>query len=109
MTQEPLSAGRGSPRSAASSPLALFLRFGGALALLALALALMSPLGRLAGRQGSVIATLLALAGIAVAATSIAFLLISESRPLFGFKESGYRPAIVVALVAEGAAVVLLS
>jgi hypothetical protein len=29
-------------------------------------------------------------------------------RPLFGFQDYGYRPAIVIALVAEAAAVVLL-
>lgn len=133
-----LSGGRSAQRNGRSSPLALFVRFGGALALLAMALihlqqavgahysgiptigtlfvlnfaggtaialGLMSPLGR----RGSGVATLLSLTGIAVAATSIAFLLISESTPLFGFRESGYRAAIVVALVSEAAAVLLLS
>jgi hypothetical protein len=51
---------------------------------------------------------LLALAGIGLAATSIVFLLVSEHRPLFGFEEHGYRAAIVIALAAEGAAVLLL-
>ena len=51
---------------------------------------------------------LLALGGMALAATSFAFLLISERRPLFGFEDYGYRTAIVVALAAEGAAVLFL-
>jgi hypothetical protein len=51
---------------------------------------------------------LLALGGIALAATSFVFLFVSEHRPLFGFKDYGYRPAIIVALVAEAAAVLLL-
>jgi hypothetical protein len=33
---------------------------------------------------------------------------VSEHRPLFGFQDYGYRPAIIVALVAEAAAVVSL-
>jgi len=51
---------------------------------------------------------LFALGGIGLAATSFVFLFVSESRPLFGFEEYGYRPVIIVALVAEAAAVVLL-
>jgi len=33
---------------------------------------------------------------------------VSERRPLFSFAEYGYRPAIIIALAAEAAAVVLL-
>jgi len=51
---------------------------------------------------------LLALAGIGLAATSFVFLFVAEHRPLFGFQDYGYRPAIVVALAAEAAAVFLL-
>jgi hypothetical protein len=51
---------------------------------------------------------LLALGGMGLAATSFVFLLVSEHRPLFGFRDYGYRPAIVVALAAEASAVVLL-
>jgi hypothetical protein len=51
---------------------------------------------------------LLALGGIGLAATSFVFLFISENRPLFGFEDYGYRPAIIVALAAEAAAVLLL-
>lgn len=52
---------------------------------------------------------LLALAGIGLAATSFVFLFVSEHQSLFGFRESGYRAAIVIALVAEAAAVVALA
>jgi hypothetical protein len=55
-----------------------------------------------------VLHVLLALGGIGLAATSFVFLFVSERRPLFGFEEYGYRTAIIVALVAEAAAVVLL-
>jgi hypothetical protein len=51
---------------------------------------------------------LLALGGIALAATSFVFLFLSEHQPLFGFQDYGYRAAIVIALAAEAAAVVLL-
>jgi hypothetical protein len=51
---------------------------------------------------------LLALGGIGLAATSFVFFFISESRPLFGFQDYGYRPTVLVALAAEAAAVVLL-
>jgi hypothetical protein len=51
---------------------------------------------------------LLALGGIGLAATAFVSLFVSEHQPLFGFQDYGYRPAIVVALAAEAAAVVLL-
>jgi len=51
---------------------------------------------------------LLALGGIGLAATAFVFLFVSEHRPLFGFQDYGYRPAIIVALAAEAAAIVLL-
>jgi hypothetical protein len=51
---------------------------------------------------------LLALAGIGLAATSFVFLFVSEHRPLFGFQDYGYRPAILVALAAEAAAALFL-
>jgi hypothetical protein len=55
---------------------------------------LLVPIKRIAG--------LLALAGIALAATAFAFLLISEHTPLFGFMEPGYDPpAIAAARAAE--------
>ena len=52
---------------------------------------------------------LLALGGIGLAATSFVLLFVSESRPLFGFQDYGYRPGIVIALVAEAVAVVTLA
>lgn len=73
------------------------LNFAGA-ALIALGLLL--PLGRLH--------ILLALGGMGLAATAFVFFFISEHQPLFGFQDYGYRPAIIVALAAEAAAVVLL-
>jgi hypothetical protein len=55
---------------------------------------LLVPIKRIAG--------LLALGGIALAATAFAFLLISEHTPLFGFMEPGYDPpAIAAARAAE--------
>lgn len=72
-----------------------------------LAVALMSPLDRVSGR-GVQLLSALAAAGAAMAAVSIAFLLISEQTALFGFRETGYRPAIVLALIAEGVAVLCL-
>lgn len=51
---------------------------------------------------------LMALAGIGLAGSSFVFLFISEHQTLFGFHEHGYRPAILIALVAEAAAVLLL-
>jgi hypothetical protein len=67
-------------------------------------LGLLVPAARL-----RVVHLLLALAGIGLAATSFVFLFISEHRPLFGFQDHGYRTAILVALIAEGVAVVALS
>jgi hypothetical protein len=67
-------------------------------------LGLLAPAARL--RRAHV---LLALGGIGLAATSFVFLFVSEHQPLFGFQESGYRAAIVIALVAEAVAVVALA
>lgn len=74
----------------------------------ALAVGLLSPLERLTNGRFRPLIVLLALAGAAMAAVSIAFLLISESTTLFGFRESGYRTAIVLALIFEGVAVLSL-
>ena len=52
---------------------------------------------------------LLALGGIGLAATSFVFLFVAEYHSLFGFRESGYRPAIVIALAAEAVATVALA
>jgi hypothetical protein len=66
------------------------------------ALGLVAPLGRRA-------APVLAGAGIAIAAGSLAALFASEAGGLFGFMEQGYRGAIVLSIALEGATVVLLA
>ena len=63
-------------------------------------LGLLLPTGRLR--------PLLALGGVGLAATSFVFFFVSEQRTLFGFRDYGYRPAILIALVAEAAAVLFL-
>jgi hypothetical protein len=72
-------------------------------------LGLLAPLERF-GRWGDVAHTLLALAGIAEAATAFVFLFISERTPLFGFQEPGFDPpAIRASRISEVATVVLLT
>ena len=73
-----------------------------------LAVALLVPAGAFAGRAGRVVPVLLACAAIGVAGGSLVALFVSEQTPLFGFMESGYRLAIVVAIACEAAAVLLL-
>jgi amino acid transporter len=69
---------------------------------------LLAPLDRL-GRWAGAARTLLALAGIAQAATAFVFLFISERTPLFGFQEPGYDPpAITASRIAEVATIVFL-
>jgi hypothetical protein len=81
------------------------LNFAGAVVVCVL---LLAPLERL-GRWGDAAHTLLALAGIAQAATAFVFLFISERTPLFGFQEPGYDPsAILASRIAEVATVVFL-
>jgi hypothetical protein len=75
-------------------------------AVVAVGLAL--PLQRLGGPAGRQLPTLLALSGVGIAAGSVAGLLVSETSGLFGFRETGYRSAIVLSLVLEGATIVLL-
>jgi hypothetical protein len=71
--------------------------------------ALLTPLERLAGRLGRAAVLVAAFGGIALAATSFVFLLVSEHTPLFGFMEPGYDPtAIAAARVSEVATVALL-
>jgi hypothetical protein len=74
-----------------------------------LALGLLTPWNRfLPARVARIPVPLVALAGIGLAATSLAGLFIAESTPLFGFMEFGYRLVIVLAIVAEGAAILVL-
>jgi hypothetical protein len=72
-------------------------------------LGLLAPLERLGGRMGAAAVALLALGGVALAATAFVFLYVSERTPLFGFMEPGYDPAgIAAARISEVAAVALL-
>ena len=70
--------------------------------------ALVVPLGRLNGRFGDMLLALAALGGIGIAFGSLVSLLVSEYTPLFGFMESGYRLAIVLAIVFDALTTVFL-
>jgi hypothetical protein len=72
-------------------------------------LGLVAPVRRLAGRWANAVLALLAASGIGIAGGALAGLLISESKGLFGFMESGYRSAIVISIVLEVATMLLLS
>ena len=74
-----------------------------------IAAGLVAPLGRLAGRYADAVRALFAVAGIGMGVLSLVALFISEGSGLFGFVENGYRPAIVLAIVAEAAATVFLA
>lgn len=74
-----------------------------------LALGLLAPVERFAGRRAPAVLAVLAIGGIGVAAGSLAGLLVSENGGLFGFREQGYRGAIVFSIVLEVAAVGLLA
>ena len=63
---------------------------------------LVAPVRLLGRRVGDLILVLAALGAIGIAVGSLVSLLISEYMPLFGFMESGYRLAIVLALVFDG-------
>jgi hypothetical protein len=82
-----------------------FLNF---VAAIVIAAGLVAPLGRVAGRYAGAVRAAFAVSGIGLGALSLVALFISEGSGLFGFVEHGYRTAIVVAMVAEIAAVVLL-
>jgi hypothetical protein len=71
-------------------------------------LILLAPLNRILHRFGRVALQLAALSGFGIAATSLIALLVSEHTKLFGFMESNYRPAIIVAIASEAAAAVIL-
>ena len=69
---------------------------------------LFAPMRRLRGRVGDLALVLAALGAIGIALGTLASLLISEYRPLFGFMESGYRLSIVLTLVFDGLTTVFL-
>jgi hypothetical protein len=73
-----------------------------------IAVGLIAPLSRIAGRYTDAVRALFAVGGIGLGILSLAALFVSESSGLFGFVEHGYRMAIVVAIVVEVAAIVLL-
>jgi hypothetical protein len=63
---------------------------------------LIAPVRRLGRRLGDLILVVAALGAIGIAVGSLASLLVSEYTPLFGFMESGYRLAVVLAIVFDG-------
>ena len=69
---------------------------------------LFAPVQKLPGRAGRFAVPLLALSGVGVAAGALAGLLVSETSGLFGFMETGYRSAIVVAIVLDVVTIALL-
>lgn len=69
---------------------------------------LVAPVRRLGAATGDVVLVLAALGGIGIALGSLVSLLVSEYTPLFGFMESGYRLAIVLAIVFDVLATVFL-
>jgi MFS family permease len=72
-------------------------------------IALLSPLERvLPDRSVQAAIAVLASIALAIAAGSLVFLFISESSGLFGFTETGYRTPVVLAIMAEGVAILLL-
>ena len=70
---------------------------------------LLAPVKRIFGRLHARVLEVAALSGFGIAATSLAALLFSEQAPLFGFMESNYRPAIIVAIASEAAATVFMA
>jgi hypothetical protein len=82
-----------------------FLNF---VAAIVIAAGLIVPLGRVAGRHAGAVRAAFAVGGIGLGALSLLSLFISEGSGLFGFVEHGYRTPIVIAIVAEAAAVVFL-
>jgi len=73
-----------------------------------LAAGLIAPVERLFPRAGKPILGFLAASGIGVAMGSLIALLVSEQTSLFGFREYGYRQAIVISIVLEVATMLLL-
>jgi hypothetical protein len=82
-----------------------FLNF---VAAVVIALGLIVPVRRVAGRYADAIRAAFAVGGIGLGVLSLVALFISESSGLFGFVENGYRTAIDLAIVAEVAATLFL-
>jgi hypothetical protein len=74
------------------------------------AIGLLAPLERILHHpRAEFTSGLLAVAGVAIAVGSLVALFVSENGSLFGFSETGYGTAIVLAIIAEALAVVLLA
>ena len=74
------------------------------------AIGLLAPIERIGHhRRPELTSGLLAGAGMALAGGSLVALFVSETGTLFGFSETGYSTAIVLAMIAEALAVVLLA
>jgi len=69
---------------------------------------LLAPVRQIGNRAGDLILALAALGAIGIALGTLVSLLISEYAPLFGFMESGYRPAVVLTLLFDGLTTVFL-
>jgi len=78
------------------------------IAAVVIALGLIAPWGRIAGRYADAIRAAWALAGIGLGVLSLIALFVSESSSLFNFHENGYRTATVLTIVAEAAATIFL-
>jgi hypothetical protein len=73
-------------------------------------LSLLAPLERaLPNRWSEPAIAMFAMVGLTIAIGSLACLLISESEPVFGLRTRHYSTAAVLAIVAEGAAVLWLT
>jgi len=73
-------------------------------------LCLLAPLHRMLPRRWADAAVaLLAAVGLTIAVGSLVALFVSENEPLFGLRTRHYSTAAVLAIVAEGAAVLLLT
>ena len=74
----------------------------------ATAAVLLAPVRRLGRRLGPALLVAAAVGAIVIALGSLVALLVSEHTPVFGFMESGYRPAIVLTIVFDSLTTVLL-
>ena len=83
-----------------------FLNF---VAAVVIAVGLIAPLGRVSPRYADAIRSIFAIGGIGLGVLSLVALFVSEGSGLFGFVENGYRTAIVLAMVAEIAAILFLA
>src|SRR5947209_755991 len=74
-----------------------------------IAVGLLLPIERVLPRRADAVVGSLALGAVVIAVASLIMVFISESTSLFGFTESGYRGAVIIAIVAEAATTLLLA